>query len=121
LGCCGKTLGTDSGIKRLDLHAKSIIYDNTSVYIGTLNLDPRSEGLNTEIGVLVDNPALCESIRGAFLNDLAEGQFWQVNHDKDMHLNWVCGSDSTTIQPAKNSWQRMANFIYARLPIQQQL
>jgi putative cardiolipin synthase len=108
-------------VKRFGLHAKSIIYDTSSVYVGTLNLDPRSASLNTEIGILVDNPMLSDSIRSAFLEDLSEGQFWQVKFNHKGRLSWTCGKDSTTTQPARNLRQRIANFIYSHLPIQQQL
>ena len=110
-----------SNVKNFGLHAKSIIYDTDSVYVGTFNLDPRSASLNTEIGILVDNSTLSDDIRNAFLSDLSEGQFWQVKYNDKGHLTWTCNKDSTTRQPARNLWQRMANFIYSRLPIQQQL
>lgn len=108
-------------VKRFGLHAKSIVYDTSSVYVGTLNLDPRSASLNTEIGILVDDPKLSDSIRNAFLKDLAEGQFWQVKFNNRGRLSWSCGKDSTTTQPARGLWQRIANFIYSCLPIQQHL
>jgi putative cardiolipin synthase len=108
-------------VKNFGLHAKSIIYDTSSVYVGTLNLDPRSASLNTEIGILVDSSALSNDIRNAFLKDLSEGQFWRVKYNDKGRLTWTCNKNSTTRQPARNLWQRLANFIYSRLPIQQQL
>jgi putative cardiolipin synthase len=38
------------------LHAKSMVIDGKIVYSGTFNLDPRSENLNTEVGVIVRDP-----------------------------------------------------------------
>lgn len=108
-------------VKYFGLHAKSFIYDSNSVYVGTLNLDPRSASLNTEIGILVDDPVLSDSIRGAFLEDLSEGQFWEVTYNNDGHLCWTCNYESTTRQPARSLWQRVANRLYSFLPIQQQL
>lgn len=108
-------------VKRFGLHAKSIIYDTGTVYVGTLNLDPRSTSLNTEIGILVDHPELAASIRDAFLEDVSGDQFWQVKLNNKGGLVWTCGNDSTTTQPARNLWQRIANFIYSYLPIQQQI
>ncbi len=108
-------------VKRFSLHAKSIIYDISSAYVGTLNLDPRSTSLNTEVGILVNNPALSENIRNTFMKDLTEGQYWQVTINSKGRLEWTCGKDSTTTQPARNLWQRITNSIYIHLPIQQQL
>ena len=103
------------------LHAKSIIFDSASVYVGTLNLDPRSATLNTEAGVMVESPELAKNIREAFYSDLSEHRFWQVQHDNRGRLRWTCGTDSTTKQPSRGISQRIANFIYSRLPIQQHL
>jgi putative cardiolipin synthase len=108
-------------VKHFGLHAKSFVYDSNSVYVGTLNLDPRSTTLNTEVGILVDNPTLSENIYNAFLEDLAEGQFWAVTYNNDGKLCWTRGNESTTHQPARNLWQRAINRIYAFFPIQHQL
>ncbi len=46
--------GTSSGES---LHAKSMIVDKRTVFVGSMNLDPRSRKLNTEMGVIVDCPS----------------------------------------------------------------
>ena len=108
-------------IDYISLHAKSIIYDDSSVYVGTLNLDPRSENLNTEIGLFIKNPTLTKSIYSAFISDLKHGKYWQVKINAQGKLNWHCKNEVITIQPARNLWQRLSKFIYALLPIQQHL
>ena len=45
------------------LHAKSMVVDGRIAYIGTYNLDPRSENLNTEVGVIVHHPALAKQLQ----------------------------------------------------------
>ena len=40
------------------LHSKLAIVDRRRMFIGSMNLDGRSARLNTEIGVLIDSPAL---------------------------------------------------------------
>jgi putative cardiolipin synthase len=40
------------------LHAKVFILDRESVFIGSLNLDPRSIDFNTEMGILIHSPEL---------------------------------------------------------------
>ena len=108
-------------VKRFSLHAKSIIYDSSSVYVGTLNLDPRSSSLNTEIGMLVKSKALAEEIQQAFFEDLSEGEFWKVSLNHRGKTTWINGNTKTNIQPARNLLQRLLNFIYSLLPIHQQL
>src|SRR5579864_645825 len=48
------------------LHAKAIVVDRRFVFIGSMNLDQRSALLNTEMGVLVDSPALAGQVAQFF-------------------------------------------------------
>lgn len=40
------------------LHAKTVVIDQRLTYIGSMNLDPRSATINTELGALIDSAAL---------------------------------------------------------------
>ncbi len=40
------------------LHGKTAVIDNERVFVGSMNLDGRSASLNTEIGLVIDSPAL---------------------------------------------------------------
>lgn len=108
-------------VKRFSLHAKSIIYDASSVYVGTLNLDPRSASLNTEIGLLVKSKDLAEKIRQAFFEDLSEGEFWKLSLNHKGKITWENGETLTSIQPARSIVQRVFNLVYSLLPIHQHL
>jgi putative cardiolipin synthase len=44
------------------LHAKTAVIDQSTVYIGSMNLDPRSESLNTELGMLAECPELAREV-----------------------------------------------------------
>jgi len=44
------------------LHAKTLVIDRKTVFIGSMNLDPRSANKNTELGVIVDSPALAKEM-----------------------------------------------------------
>ena len=44
------------------LHAKSFIFDRRRLFVGSLNLDPRSTQLNTEMGILVNSPELAQQL-----------------------------------------------------------
>ena len=45
------------------LHAKTVVVDERLAYIGSMNLDPRSATLNTELGALIDSPALATQLK----------------------------------------------------------
>ena len=55
--------GTSSGVS---LHAKAIVVDQQEVFIGSMNMDPRSKLLNTEMGIIVDSPALAMAVTQFF-------------------------------------------------------
>jgi putative cardiolipin synthase len=44
------------------LHAKTAVLDDTMVYIGSMNLDPRSENANTELGLVAQCPELAHDV-----------------------------------------------------------
>ncbi|MBA4416797.1 MAG: hypothetical protein C0392_02630 [Syntrophus sp. (in: bacteria)] len=48
------------------LHAKAMIFDRKAIFVGSANLDPRSRYLNTEVGLVVESPELCEMFASRF-------------------------------------------------------
>ena len=51
--------GRSSGIS---LHAKTMVVDRRQVFVGSMNMDQRSKLLNTEMGLIVDSPALADAV-----------------------------------------------------------
>jgi putative cardiolipin synthase len=60
------------------LHTKAVVFDRRKFFVGTFNLDPRSAELNTEIGLLVDSPALAREICAFIEQGMHPQQSWQV-------------------------------------------
>ncbi len=54
LGTFGQSLGR--------LHSKTVVIDGETVFIGSMNLDPRSLTTNTEMGMFVDSPQLAKEL-----------------------------------------------------------
>ncbi|MDR6539514.1 phospholipase D family protein [Variovorax soli] len=50
------------GSSAASLHAKTFAVDRSRVFVGSLNLDPRSVHLNTEMGVVIDSPSLARRL-----------------------------------------------------------
>jgi putative cardiolipin synthase len=57
------------------LHAKAFVYDRQTLFVGSLNLDPRSVSLNTEIGLVVQIPALAAPTVNRLEARLAENAY----------------------------------------------
>lgn len=65
--------GKSSGVS---LHAKAFVLDGRYTFVGSLNMDQRSRLLNTEMGVVVDSPALAKAVHEFF--DAARGNAYEV-------------------------------------------
>lgn len=68
------------------LHAKTLVIDGRTVCIGTFNFDPRSENLNTEVGVVVTDEVLAGAVQASIQTDMAAGNSWDAaTDDPDQH------------------------------------
>jgi len=63
------------------IHAKSMVIDDETVFIGTFNLDPRSANLNTEVGVLIESRELSRQVSESIERDMLPGNSWQTTVD----------------------------------------
>lgn len=64
------------------IHAKSMVVDAKTVYIGTFNFDPRSQNLNTEVGVIVQNENLANKVKSVIETDMLPENSWNAATDK---------------------------------------
>ncbi|MDQ5977962.1 MAG: cardiolipin synthase [Verrucomicrobiota bacterium] len=62
----------------LSLHAKSLVVDDRVSFVGSYNLDPRSENLNCEAGLLVEDEAFARALRAEIDRDLRPGNSWVI-------------------------------------------
>ncbi len=58
----GETWDAVPGVSQGRLHAKVAVIDDSMVYIGSMNLDPRSESTNTELGIVAQCPELANDV-----------------------------------------------------------
>lgn len=63
------------------IHAKTLVVDGTTLFVGTFNLDPRSANLNTEVGILVSNPKIAASVEQQILIDMLPENSWNARGD----------------------------------------
>ncbi|WP_260306427.1 phospholipase D-like domain-containing protein [Variovorax sp. Sphag1AA] len=68
------------------LHMKTIVFDRKSVFLGSMNLDGRSEQYNTEVGVMIRSEALAREIIS--LMDF-ESSSYRVVVGPEGQLKWV--------------------------------
>jgi putative cardiolipin synthase len=71
-GATGTVPHPPAGSSKAGLHAKTFIFDRRWVFVGSMNLDPRSIKLNTELGLLIDCPELARQLIEGLENHLPE-------------------------------------------------
>ncbi len=69
------------------IHAKSMVIDGETLFVGTFNLDPRSANLNTEVGVLVKNPQLAARVEKNIERDMLPENSWNAADDPDRYAS----------------------------------
>jgi putative cardiolipin synthase len=98
------------------LHTKAMVIDRQRSFVGSMNLDPRSEVINSEMGVVIDSDALARSLAGAMERDMSGANSWQVRLDAAGGLQWVSDAGVLTRQPARHLRQRVENLFFKLFP-----
>lgn len=104
------------------LHAKSLSIDGHRAFVGSLNFDPRSKRLNTEMGLLVDSPALANRISG-WLDTNLPMLAYKIGQDPAGRTIWTArAADGTETvyhtEPLTTRPLRIVIAIVGLLPIQ---
>lgn len=97
------------------LHAKIAVIDRRILFVGSMNLDNRSERRNTELGLLIDSPALASELLG--MMDF-ESSAYLLRLAPDGHsTEWVTRQDGTekmlTEEPEAGALLRLQVFLLA--------
>jgi putative cardiolipin synthase len=106
---------------QVTLHTKAFVIDNETVYIGSLNMDPRSMHINTEMGLLIKDTGLAREVMSHLEEDMLPENSWRVTLDEDDQFVWESAAGKAHLQPARGFGQRIADFLYGLLPIKDQL
>ena len=125
----GEAEGIRHGLSRsrkAALHAKSMVFDRSLVFVGSMNLDPRSLYVNTEIGVLVRNPEVARLLAEEFDRAVAVSAYRLVLSRSDdesaSRVEWVTRENSAevryTSEPLASAWQRFKVWFLSLLPIE---
>jgi cardiolipin synthase C len=100
----------------MGLHVKAIAVDGDRVLIGSMNLDPRSAAINSEMAVIVDSKGLAADVAALIRRDMQPVNSWRVELDTQGALRWVNSDKTVTQQPARNVWQRVEDIIFMAFP-----
>lgn len=102
------------------LHAKTFGVDSKTLFVGSFNLDPRSVLLNTEMGVLIESPALAELLSKGFEEEIIDKAYRlelvTIPDDKsesgfeENEIRWVTMEEGNKVvyesEPDVSLWRR---------------
>ena len=95
--------------QQLTLHTKGIIIDRRYVFVGSLNLDPRSIDINTEMGVMIDSEPLAKLAVENSLDQIP-GMAYRLKLDEKDRIRWhatIGGQEVVeTKEPNTSAWMR---------------
>ncbi|AKQ43507.2 putative ymdC hydrolase, of the phospholipase family [Aurantiacibacter atlanticus] len=118
-----KFIWTDSrkrnGQPGTTLHAKAFSVDAKRLFVGSLNFDPRSFNLNTELGIVIDSPRLAEQMRTVFDTAIEQNTYHVVIDDG--RLGWIDARDDNPMieqqEPGTSLVSRALVRLLEKLPI----
>ena len=67
----------------LSLHAKSSVIDDRVSFVGSFNLDPRSEIYNTELGLIIHDKQFSNLLRHSILSDISPENSYLISIKKN--------------------------------------
>jgi putative cardiolipin synthase len=78
-----------SGSSAARLHAKTYAADESRIFVGSFNFDPRSALLNTEMGLVIQSPTLARRLSKIF-DDVVPAVSYEVRpREGDGCVEWV--------------------------------
>jgi hypothetical protein len=72
----------EPGAPYLCLHGKSMVVDKEISFVGSYNLDPRSETMNTEAGLFIRDRSFARLLQAHIEQDMAPRNSWVIARKK---------------------------------------
>jgi putative cardiolipin synthase len=123
-----KKKGVPSGSS---LHMKTLVFDRQTLFVGSLNLTPRSSSLNTEMGLIIEIPKLAEQVARMFEQRLV-GHAYRLEFvpgpgpcKECGHIEWISQENGREVsyhcEPHASFGKRLSVSAFSLLPIESQL
>ena len=121
LGLGSGSAGGSGKTARASLHAKTFSVDRTRVFVGSFNFDPRSSRINTELGFVIDSPALAKLIESR-ISERVPTMTYLVHLSEHGKPYWIEQREGTTVrhdtEPRASLHLRAGIWLLSLLPIE---
>jgi putative cardiolipin synthase len=106
------------------LHTKGFIVDRRHLFLGSFNWDPRSVDINTELGVIIDSPALAGFVASRVDERLPDAA-WEAVLSMRGSVQWIEQNGDERIiltkEPGTTFGKRFKVRMMRLLPVKKQL
>ena len=115
------------GSSRSSLHGKTFVFDRSAVFVGSLNIDPRSLRQNTEVGILVEDGELARQVAALFDTWSDSEMSFQTVLVKDSadRIRWIATENGEKLEfetePFASIGRRIGVNIMSHFPIENQV
>ena len=106
------------GSSGASLHSKAAVMDGEVLFVGSLNLDPRSVRLNSEQGLLVREPVLARQLVNLFGTLTSPQDAWAVGCEAGKHLVWRDADGERSREPPAGVMRKIVATLSRWLPIE---
>ncbi|GGY09825.1 phospholipase D family protein [Litchfieldella qijiaojingensis] len=103
------------------LHIKAMAFDDDRVFIGTMNADPRSVWWNSEVGLLIDSPALGNELWSLAEQGMDPERSYEVLLSSDGRLLWRTEMEGRRVilnEEPGGAWRKFKAWFIRRLDIE---
>ena len=112
------------GSSSASLHTKAFTVDDRLGFVGSMNFDPRSISLNSEMGVVFEHAGLVRQVREVFADETSQQKSYRLRLDEG-EIVWQDGAGEAArthqTEPGASVWRRLTATVIGILPIESQL
>ena len=92
------------------LHAKAVVIDQKTVFIGSMNMDGRSARFNSELGLVMRSADIAHQVT-ALLDDISADGSYRLKLTDHHRVEWISGEGASEKEwltdPETTRWQRL--------------
>ncbi len=94
------------------LHAKTAVFDRKTLFVGSMNLDPRSATINTELGAVIESPELARELLRVIDIDRLQSAYRVRLAPSGDRCEWLSMEEDDSLvvlteEPDSSPWQRI--------------
>jgi putative cardiolipin synthase len=106
----------------MTMHTKAMMFDRERTFVGSLNLDPRSIEINSEMGVVVTSAEMSSSLAVGLFTSLGDWTY-RVTLNEDDQLRWHATIDGVEVveksEPLATGWRKFNAWLLKIAPERQ--